>query len=169
MNVDGLVGFLVGLGLRVTVEVVIEGVVIVVEVETSGIFAVVSTSVTVLFDSPDTVWNVDSFKGTSVTETSTLSCGTSVDFSCVLSTTVVNVSSLTLLSIVDSSDLVSKAIASVVTTGFSVGFLNGKSESGITGFWILSSVCGWTKFAPSIELSSIWFPIIWGRMVLSGI
>lgn len=146
--VKGLTGFLVGF-LVVVVETVVSG--------TSDLSVVFSVLLRV-FISPDTVWKVDSFIGTSVT-------GLSVFSNLVLvstTTAVVNFSSLMILLsiVVCSSDFVSNSTASVlsvaslvvVSTFCVVGFLVG-NISGIL-LWILS-VCGWTKLALSIELSSM--------------
>lgn len=59
----------------------------------------------------------------------------------------------------------------VVIVAFSVVVFLVGNISGIllTVLCTLSSVCGWTKLALSMLLSSMLLPMICGRMVLSGI
>lgn len=94
---------------------------------------------------------------------------------------VVTLTSFLSVTVVLSSDLVSNSTDSVLSctvsvfsltvVGFSVVVFLVGNILGIllTVLWTLSSVCGWTKFALSMLLSSMLLPMIWGRMVLSGI
>jgi hypothetical protein len=124
---------------------------------------VFGSSVTTLF----TVWNVDNLSGISVVTSNfvwpfVVAIGV-VSLTPPLSTSGLDSSSGSVLSCkVSDLSVVASGVFSVVV------FLLG-NKGLLTVVWVLSSVCGWTKLEPSIELSSILLPIIWGSTVLSGI